>query len=104
MHAGGGAVLLGEGVTADLDAELDEAAAVELEKMKAQFRPEDLVGQYAIKGGLFVSVLFLFHVNVQKVFFISISISILWEVGRGRGGSKRLGSQGGWRGGHIAHL
>jgi hypothetical protein len=50
VAAGGGAALLGEGVTADLDAELDEAAAVEREKMKAQFRPEDLVGQYAIKG------------------------------------------------------
>lgn len=54
LHAGGGAALLGEGVTEDLDAELDEAAAVEREKMKAQFRPEDLVGQYAIKGGCWV--------------------------------------------------
>jgi hypothetical protein len=42
-------VLLGEGVTADLDEELDEAAQQEREKMKAQFRPEDLA-QYAIKG------------------------------------------------------
>lgn len=47
--AGVGGVLLGEGVTADLDEELDEAAQQEREKMKAQFRPEDLA-QYAIKG------------------------------------------------------
>jgi len=40
---------LGEGVTADLDEELDEAAQQEREKLRAQFRPEDLA-QYAIKG------------------------------------------------------
>lgn len=40
---------MGEGVTANLDEELDEAAQQEREKLRAQFRPEDLV-QYAIKG------------------------------------------------------
>jgi hypothetical protein len=38
-------------VTVGLDEELDEAARQEREKMRAQFRPEDLA-QYAIKGEL----------------------------------------------------
>lgn len=42
-------MLLGEGVTVGLDEELDLAAVQEREKMKAQFRPEDLA-QYAVKG------------------------------------------------------
>lgn len=42
--------LLGQRVTVGLHEELEEAAAVEREKMKQQFRPEDLQ-QYAITGG-----------------------------------------------------
>lgn len=49
--AGAAGPLLGEGVTMGLDEELDEAARQEREKMRAQFRPEDLA-QYAIKGEL----------------------------------------------------
>ena len=41
--------MLGEGVTVDLDQELDEAAQRERDKIRAQFRPEDLL-QYSIKG------------------------------------------------------
>lgn len=41
--------LLGEGVNMELDEELEEAARVEREKMRQQYRPEDLQ-QYAITG------------------------------------------------------
>lgn len=41
--------LLGEGVEVGLDEELEEAAEVEREKMRQQFRPEDLQ-QFAITG------------------------------------------------------
>lgn len=42
-------MLLGEGVTVDLDEELDEAAQQERDKLRAQFNPDDLA-QYVIKG------------------------------------------------------
>ncbi|WIA39314.1 hypothetical protein OEZ86_005429 [Tetradesmus obliquus] len=47
--AASGAPLLGEGVDISLDDELEAAAAVEREKMRQQFRPEDLQ-QFAITG------------------------------------------------------
>ena len=45
----GDAPLLGEGVDVGLDQELEEAAQLEREKMREQFRPEDLQ-QFAISG------------------------------------------------------
>jgi N-acetyltransferase 10 len=47
--AASGAPLLGEGVDISLDEELEEAARLEKEKMRQQFRPEDLQ-QFAITG------------------------------------------------------
>lgn len=47
--AAGDGPLLGEGVDVGLDQELEEAAQVEREKMRQQFRPEDLQ-QFAITG------------------------------------------------------
>lgn len=47
--AASGAPLLGEGVDISLDDELEAAAAVEREKMRQQFRPEDLQ-LFAITG------------------------------------------------------
>ncbi|KAF6255647.1 GNAT acetyltransferase 2-domain-containing protein [Scenedesmus sp. NREL 46B-D3] len=47
--AASGAPLLGEGVDISLDDELEAAARIEREKMRQQFRPEDLQ-QFAITG------------------------------------------------------
>ena len=46
---GGVAPLLGQGVDVSLDEELDAAAAVERERLRAQWNPEDLA-QYVITG------------------------------------------------------
>lgn len=46
----GDAPLLGEGIHQGLDQELEEAAQLECEKMRQQFKPEDLQ-QFAITGG-----------------------------------------------------